>query len=105
MGLDRANAKKETLYYSTGILKIKEFEKISLVKSELKKLRKITILEKGNVIFDIHQTIEDPTKIIIWECFSDEQAFKAHLSSQHFQDFIKLDLVELENGFATNKIA
>ncbi len=97
--------KNETLYHSTGILRIKEFEKISLVKSELKKLRELTILEKGNVIFDIHQTIEDPTKILIWECFTDEHAFKAHLSSQHFQDFIKLDLVELENGFATNKIA
>ncbi len=97
--------KNETLYYSTGILKIKTFENISLVKSQLKKLRELTILEKGNVTFDIHQTIEDPTKIIIWECFADEQAFKAHLSSRHLQDFIKLDLVELENGFATNRIA
>ena len=97
--------KNETLYHSTGILRIKELKKISLVKSELKKLKELTILEKGNVIFDIHHTIEDPTKIIIWECFADEQAFKAHLSSQHLQDFIKLDLVELENGYTTNKIA
>jgi quinol monooxygenase YgiN/predicted enzyme related to lactoylglutathione lyase len=97
-------SKNEFLYHSTGILKIKAFEKIALVKSELKKLRELTILEKGNVIFDIHQSIEDPNKIIIWECFTDEKAFKAHLSSQHFQDFIKLNLVELENGYATKKI-
>jgi quinol monooxygenase YgiN/predicted enzyme related to lactoylglutathione lyase len=97
--------KSMTLYYSTGVLKIKEEENIKSVKSELKKLREQTILEKGNLIFDIHQSIEDPTKIIIWECFTDEQAFREHLSSKHLQDFIKLDLVELENGYTTNKIA
>ena len=99
------SVKTEIPYYSTGVLKIKKEEKITTVKSELKKLRERTILEKGNIIFDIHQSIEDPTKIIIWECFTDEQAFKEHLSSQHLQDFIKLDLVEIERGYTTNKIA
>lgn len=96
--------KNENLYYSTGILKIKEFEKISLVKSEIKKLRELTILEKGNITFDIHQSIEDPTTIIIWECFTNEQCFKEHLNSQHLQNFIKLDLVDLENEYGTYKI-
>ena len=68
-------------------------------------MRELTILEKGNLFFEIHETVEDPTKIIIWECFTDEQAFKEHLISLHLQYFIKLDLVELENGYATNKIA
>ena len=98
-------SKNETPYHLTRICKIKEFEKVSIVKNELKKLREHTILEKGNLSFDIHQTIEDPTRIIIWESFTDEQAFKEHLSSQHLQDFNKLDLVELENEYSTNKIA
>ncbi len=95
--------KNETFYHSTGILKIKEFEKISLVKSEIKKLKELTILEKGNITYDIHQSNEDPTRIIIWESFVNEQAFKEHLNSQHLQDFIKLDLVDLEYGYTTNK--
>ena len=98
-------AKTEKLYYSTAILKIKELQKIELVKSELVKLKKQTVIETGNKTFDVHQSEEDPTKIIIWECFIDEKSFKEHLDSKHLQDFIKLDLVEIENGYATTKIA
>ena len=95
----------EKLHYSTGILRIKDLQKIELVKTELAKLKAQTILETGNKTFDIHQSKEDPTKIIIWECFIDENSFEAHLASKHLRDFIKLDLVEIENGYATTKIA
>lgn len=97
--------KYEAPYHSTGIVKIKEIEKISFVKSEIKKLKELTILENGNITFDIHQSIEEPTRIIIWESFINEHAFREHLNSQHLKDFIKLDLVEIEYGYITNKIA
>ena len=96
--------KNETLYHSTRTLRIKKFENISLAKSELKKLRELTILEKGNITFEIHQSVDDPTLIIIRESFVCEQAFKDHLKSQHLLDFINLDLVEIEDGYVTNRI-
>jgi quinol monooxygenase YgiN/predicted enzyme related to lactoylglutathione lyase len=91
-------------FHSTGILKIKDPTKIDFAISELKKLRTLTLLERGNISFDIKQVKDDPTKIILWECFKDEQSFNDHLSSKHLQEFIKLDLVELENGYTTNNI-
>ncbi len=91
-------------FYSTGILKIKDTTKIDYVISELKKLRSKTLLESGNISFDIKQVKDQPTKIILWECFKDGQSFSDHLSSEHLQEFIKLDLVELENGYLTNNI-
>ena len=94
----------EEQFYSTGILKIKDTTKIDFTISELKKLRNQTLLESGNISFDIKQVKNESTKIILWECFKDEQSFNDHLSSKHFQDFIKLDLVELENGYITNNI-
>ena len=99
------SANTEKLYYSTAILKIKDPQNIELTKCELVKLKAQTILETGNKTFDIHQSKEDPTKIIIWECFIDEKSFREHLDSKHLQDFIQLDLVEIENGYATTKIA
>jgi quinol monooxygenase YgiN len=67
-------------------------------------MRNQTVLEGGNVSFDINQSKDDPTKIVLWERFKNEQAFKDHLNSKHLQDFIKLDLVELENAYLTNNI-
>ena len=98
------NEKKEDFYYLTVVLKIKEKENISIAISELKKLQQLTVLEKGNIRYEIQQVISNPTTIIVWECYSDEHTFKEHLTSKHFQDFMKLGLVEIENGYSTNKI-
>jgi len=94
----------EEYFYSTAILKIKDITNIDLALSELKHLRKQTLLETGNISFDIKQVKADPSKIIIWECFKNEQAFNDHINSKHLQEFMKLDLVELENGYFTNNI-
>ncbi len=91
-------------FYSTGILIIKDVTKIDFTISELKKLRSQTLLESGTISFDIKQVRDDLTKIIVWECFKDEQSFSEHLNSKHLQEFIKLDLVNLENGYITNNI-
>lgn len=91
-------------FYSTGILIIKDATKIDFTISELKKLRSQTLLESGTISFDIKQVRDDLTKIIVWECFKDEQSFSEHLNSKHLQEFIKLDLVNLENGYITNNI-
>ncbi|GGI24877.1 VOC family protein [Pedobacter mendelii] len=96
--------KVEQQFYSTGILKIKDPTKTDFVISQIKTLRNQTLLENGNISFDIKQLKDDPTTIIIWECFRNEQSFNEHLNSKHLQEFIKLDLVELENGYLTNNI-
>jgi len=96
--------KMETLFYSTGILKIKETSKISQTISELKKLKAATMLENGIISFEIKQAKDDQTKIIIWECFKNEKSFKEHLASAHLQDFVKLELVAFENGYITDNI-
>ena len=69
-----------------------------------KNLRNQTVLETGNLSYDMKQLKNDPTKIILWECFKNETSYNAHLNSNHLQEFVKLDLVELENGYITNNI-
>lgn len=95
---------KQEYFYSTRILKIKDTTKVDFAISELIKLRKQTLLESGNVSFDIKQVVDEPTKIILWECFKNEQSFHDHLNSKHFQEIIKLDLIEFETDYVTNNI-
>jgi len=101
---DLIEPKSNTLYYSTAILNIKDKNNISFAISEIMKLKVATSNEKGNILFDIHLSKEDDLKIIIWECFKNEAAFKEHLSSKHLKDFMNLTIVEIEKGYATQLI-
>jgi quinol monooxygenase YgiN/uncharacterized glyoxalase superfamily protein PhnB len=91
-------------FYSTAILKIKENEKISFALDELKILRQHTLLEAGNVSFDLKQSKEDQTVIIIWECFKNESSFQEHLQSEHLKLFLEKDLFILEKVFPTKDL-
>lgn len=92
------------LFYSTAILNIIDNNNVSFAISEIMKLKVATSNEQGNILFNIHQSKEDSLKIIIWECFKNEAAFKEHLSSKHLQDFLNLNVVEIENGYVTKLI-
>lgn len=95
---------KSEYFFSTAILKIKKVDKVSLALDELKILRQQTLLEAGNVSFDLKQSKEDPTIIIIWECFKNESSFQEHLQSTHLATFLKKDLVTIQNGYQTVNI-
>ena len=95
---------KSDYFYSTAILKIKEDDKVSLALDELKILRRHTLLEAGNVSFDLKQSKEDPTVIVIWECFKNKASFQEHLQSAHLATFLKKNLVTLQNGYQTVNI-
>ena len=101
---DLIEPKTNKLFYSTAILNIKDENNVSFAISELIKLKNASNAELGNISFDIHQSDENVQKIIIWECFKNEDAFNQHLGSKHFQDFIKLNFVEFEKGYTTQLI-
>jgi|GEM_PF-141234 len=102
--IESRNKKNEQKFYSTGILKVKDVTNIDFAIEKIKNLRKQTLLESGNILFDIKQLKNDPTKLILWECFENEKSFNDHIKSKHFQEFIGLNLIELENSYLTNNI-
>jgi quinol monooxygenase YgiN/predicted enzyme related to lactoylglutathione lyase len=95
---------QEQLYYSTGILKVLDAKKIDLTSKLLSKLASETRKENGNVSFSVHQSKEDPSIFILWECFKNETAFKIHLQSKHIKEFLSKKLVELQTGITSNKL-
>ena len=44
--------------------------------------------EPGVLAFQIHQSLEDPTKFFFYEVFKDDSAFAAHGQSTHFKTLI-----------------
>jgi quinol monooxygenase YgiN len=95
---------KSEYFYSTAILKIKEVDKVSSALDELKILRQHTLLEAGNVSFDLKQSKEDPSVIVIWECFKNESSYQEHLQSEHLTTFLKTDLFTIQHGYQTVNI-
>ena len=43
-----------------------------------------SIREPGNLRFDVIQSVEDPTRIVLYEWFSDEAAAMAHREQPHY---------------------
>jgi quinol monooxygenase YgiN len=44
--------------------------------------------EPGVLAFQIHQSLDDPTKFFFYEVFKDEAAFAAHGQAPHFKTLI-----------------
>lgn len=45
--------------------------------------------EAGNVAYDFHQDLEDPTGFAFVETWRDQDAIEAHGSTPHFQGFME----------------
>jgi quinol monooxygenase YgiN len=67
-----------------------------------------TRAEPGNLDYQVFRDPKDPSLFVLFECYTDESAFEAHLTSPHFgswlkgevlpslEDRVRLDLVPLE---------
>lgn len=48
-----------------------------------------TNAEEGCEIYRVVNSLEDPNTFILFEIYQDENAFKAHASSDHFEEHIR----------------
>jgi autoinducer 2-degrading protein len=44
--------------------------------------------EPGCFQFDVMQTLDDPCKVVLYEVYASEEAFKAHMGMAHTQGFL-----------------
>ena len=56
-------------------------------KAMLKQARDSLELEEGCLRFDVFTDPAAPETFVLYELYTDEQAFEAHLASKHFADF------------------
>jgi quinol monooxygenase YgiN len=62
-------------------------DQVEFVKSELKKLIPVTLLEEGCINYDLHQDNQDPTHFMFYENWESRELWQAHMSNQHLADF------------------
>lgn len=91
-------------YFSTAILAIKPEVDFDTAIEALKKLQTETKLEAGNFLFELHSNTTDAKQIIVWEGFYSESDFQLHLQSNHFQNFLKQNVVDFVSGYPAKRI-
>ena len=92
-------------YYITAELRIKEESQAKEAIDSLTILCAETLKEPGCSIFQLHQDTTTPLRLILWERFDDEAAFKRHFEESHTKDYIALDMTEVVQYFQTSVIA
>ena len=88
-------------YCVTAELKIKDETKIAEAKKALLELCVITRTEPGCRFFVLHQNLSNPMSLLLWECFDDEAALKAHFEYPHTKAYFARGLTEVLQNFKT----
>ncbi|WP_271409282.1 putative quinol monooxygenase [Pseudomonas sp. Q1-7] len=78
-----------TLLYLVATLKAAKGSEDKLLNA-LKALVPLSRQEPGCVRYDLHVDREDPSVLIVYEIWRDEDALNEHASSPHFQHFLKI---------------
>jgi quinol monooxygenase YgiN len=60
--------------------------------------------EPGCLEFSVYQEIDDPRAILLYESYTDEEAFQAHRRTPHFKNIIERQVVPLLDERAWTRV-
>ncbi|GAB6261110.1 putative quinol monooxygenase [Photobacterium sp. 53610] len=89
-------------YYITAELKVKDRANIQTAFESLQRLCAQTLQEPGCSIFQLHRCLQDDSRFLLWERFDSEADYHAHFQQPHTLAYLKLDLTEVVQYFASN---
>lgn len=72
-----------------------EEENLPVVLELLRRVQSLSVLEKGCIYYQAHQTTEEPGEIFLYEIYENEKALNQHRLSQHFQEIVVQQIVPL----------
>lgn len=73
----------------TGVITAKEEYK-DIVKNAILKLIQVTRKEKASILYNAHQSEDDPNIFTFHEIWEDEEGFNFHMEQSYIADFIEL---------------
>jgi quinol monooxygenase YgiN len=59
------------------------------VREALEAMTPLTRAEESCVAYVAHRSVEEPNVFFLYEQYTDENGFKAHFESEHFERYIK----------------
>lgn len=86
--------------------KVKEGN-VQAVLTLLKEVGSKTVQEKGNLFYQVHQSVTNANTLILFEGYTDETSQKAHRNTDHYKKLVieKINpLLEEREVFLTNPI-
>lgn len=89
-------------FYVTAELKIINPEKIDETLKSLNKLCEQTMQESGCTLFQLHQCLDEPTKLLLWERYATENDYHSHFEQLHTKLYLALNLTEIVQYFKSN---
>ncbi|KDM89885.1 carboxymuconolactone decarboxylase [Photobacterium galatheae] len=89
-------------YYITAELKVKDRANIRTAFESLQHLCEQTLQEPGCSIFQLHRCLHDETRFLLWERYDSEEDYHAHFQQPHTQAYLKRDLTEIVQHFASD---
>ncbi|TQV74453.1 putative quinol monooxygenase [Denitrobaculum tricleocarpae] len=84
----------QNLWISAGIA-LNDGADLIKAQTELQHLMEKTALEPGCIAFEIRQNLERPEHFTLWECWTGEDALKAHFEAPHTVAYLKLGLTKV----------
>lgn len=68
---------------------------LSTVLATLEHVIRESRAEEGNLLYTVHQSVEDPHQLLLYEIYASEQAVEAHRAAAHFQQGVLGTVVPL----------
>lgn len=84
----------KNLWISAGIV-LNDNADLVTAQRELRQLVAKTASEPGCIAFEIRQNLEQPEQFTLWECWTGEDALKAHFEAPHTRAYLALALTKV----------
>jgi quinol monooxygenase YgiN len=62
--------------------------RLDVVLTLLGEVAKLTVQEKGNLFYTIHQSLSDANVLLLYEGYTDQAAVDAHRNAVYFQEIV-----------------
>nr|WP_269447774.1 antibiotic biosynthesis monooxygenase [Marinomonas atlantica] len=82
-------------YFATAELEITDTNRIEETRTAIHELCRQTRNELGCYLFEVHECTEEPTKLMLWECFATEADFHKHHAMPYTQAYMERGLTEV----------
>ena len=70
---------------ATYVAKLGEEESVAAI---LRAVAPLSRAEPGCSAYEVHSSVDDPTRFLLYEKYEDETAYQSHQQTDHFRDLI-----------------
>ena len=81
--------------FTTAELRITDSQRIDETKAAILELCHQTRNESGCYLFEVHECTDEPTQLLLWECFATEADFHKHHAMDYTKAYMQRGLTEV----------